>query len=174
MRIHVCSLSRLAATVQETGASHVLTLINVGTPVTRPANILEDHHLFLGMHDITEPMDGYLAPAEAQVDELLAFVRRWDRAAPLVIHCFAGVSRSTAAAYIAACALSPGRDEAEIAQELRASSPTATPNRRLVALADAKLGREGRMLQAIDAIGRGQDCQEGVPFCFGLEAESDA
>lgn len=170
MHIHVCSLNRLADTVAQTRASHVVTLINAGTPVARPPTVLADNHLFLGMHDIVEPMDGYAAPAEAQVDELLAFVRRWDRQAPLVIHCFAGVSRSTAAAYIAACALSPERGEAAIAAELRAGSPTATPNRRLVAFADARLGRQGRMLAAIDGIGRGTDCAEGVPFRFTLEA----
>ena len=59
----------------------------------------------------------------------------------MLIHCFAGVSRSTAAAFIAACALAPNRDEATIARALRAASPTATPNARLVALADAALGR---------------------------------
>ena len=58
----------------------------------------------------------------------------------MVIHCFAGVSRSTAAAFIAACALAPKRDEFDVARALRAASPTATPNARLVALADRALG----------------------------------
>jgi hypothetical protein len=47
-------------------------------------------------------------------------------------------------------------------------SPTATPNRRLVALADRRLGREGRMAAAIAAIGRGADCFEGAPFALEL------
>ena len=44
----------------------------------------------------------------------------------MLIHCFAGVSRSTASAYIAVCQLSPHRDEREIALALRAASPTAS------------------------------------------------
>ena len=105
--------------------------------------------------------------ASATLSELFALRPSWDRAEPLLIHCFAGVSRSTAAAFIAACALAPERDEFAIARSLRAASPTASPNARLVALADAVLDRGGRMNEAIEAIGRGQDCEEGVPF--GLE-----
>ncbi len=86
----------------------------------------------------------------------------------MLIHCFAGVSRSTAAAFIAACALAPKRDEIDIAHALRAASPTATPNARLVALADHALGRSGRMNEAIAAIGRGRDCFEGEPFALEL------
>jgi predicted protein tyrosine phosphatase len=86
----------------------------------------------------------------------------------MLIHCYAGVSRSTASAFIAACKLSPHREEAEIARVLRQASPTATPNLRFVALADERLGRGGRMVSAIEAIGRGQECMEGVPFALEL------
>jgi len=86
----------------------------------------------------------------------------------MVIHCFAGVSRSTAAAFISACALTPGRDEYAIARAIRAASPTATPNMRLVALAEEALARKGRMTGAIEAIGRGEDCYEGTPFVLEL------
>jgi len=85
-----------------------------------------------------------------------------------VIHCFAGISRSTASAFIVACALDPQRDEHDIARAIRDSSATASPNTRLVALADALLAREGRMVAAIDAIGRGVIAEEGVPFRLDL------
>jgi predicted protein tyrosine phosphatase len=64
--------------------------------------------------------------------------------------------------------LRPHRDEAEIAQAVRANSPTATPNARLVAIADAMLGRNGRMVAAIEKIGRGCNCFEGTPFVLEL------
>ncbi|BCM86382.1 tyrosine phosphatase family protein [Methylobacterium indicum] len=167
--LHVCPLSRLPETVDATGARHVVTLINVGTPVIRPPSIAEADHLFVGVSDITDALDGHVLPDEAHVRRLLDFVRAWDRARPLVIHCYAGISRSTAAAFIATCALRPDRDEAEIARELRAASPSATPNRRLVAVADAMLGRDGRMVAAIAAIGRGADAFEGEPFSVTIE-----
>ena len=87
---------------------------------------------------------------------------------PLVIHCHAGVSRSTAAAFIIACALAPSRPENEIADTIRRASHTATPNRRMVAIADAMLKRDGRMVAAIERIGRGSECYEGVPFVLEL------
>jgi predicted protein tyrosine phosphatase len=80
------------------------------------------------------------------------------------VHCYAGVSRSTAAALITTCALDPTRDEQAVADLIRARSPTATPNLRLVAVADALLKRQGRMVAAAERIGRGADCYEGVPF----------
>ena len=113
-------------------------------------------------------MPGETLPDHSHLDGLLAFVSSWDRAEPMLIHCFAGVSRSTAAAFISACALSPQRDEFAIARALRAASPTATPNPRLVALADAKLGRRGRMNGAIAEIGRGEECFVGTPFVLEL------
>lgn len=167
--LHVCPLSRLPETVDATGARHVVTLINVGTPVVRPPAIAEADHLFVGVSDITDALDGHVLPDETHVRRLLDFVRAWDRARPLVIHCYAGISRSTAAAFIATCALRPDRDEAEIARELRLASPSATPNRRLVAVADAMLGRDGRMVAAIAAIGRGADAFEGEPFSVTIE-----
>ncbi len=162
--IHVCSLAKLHETVEQCGARHVITLINGGTVFTRPSNVDPTNHLFLGINDIAEEIEGMVAPAECHMHELLDFVQAWPREAPLVIHCYAGISRSTAAAYATLCALLPDRDEAELAQRLRVASPTATPNARIVALADAVLRRDGRMVAAIAAIGRGKDAFEGEPF----------
>jgi predicted protein tyrosine phosphatase len=162
--IQVCSLARLHRTVAQENASHVLTLINQGTPVTRPPSIAAANHLFIAMSDIQEPLDGHILPAELHVRDLLTFVRAWDRARPMVVHCYAGVSRSTAAALITAAAVNPARPEQDIAAVIRGRSPTATPNLKLVAIADKLLGRDGRLLEAADGIGRGEDCFEGVPF----------
>ncbi len=167
-RVHVCSLARIDEIAHAAGARSMVTLINVGTPVTRPACIAPERHLFIGMSDIGQPLPGHVAPDVAHVENLLAFVRAWDRREPLLIHCWAGVSRSTAAAFVTACALNPERAEDEIASHIRASSPTATPNARFVSIADERLGRKGRMIAAVEAIGRGEDCWEGVPFALPL------
>jgi predicted protein tyrosine phosphatase len=99
----------------------------------------------------------------------LRFVRSWDRAAPLVVHCYAGISRSTAGAFVTACALNPRRDELAIARALRAASHTATPNIRIVSLADRMLGRHGRMVTAIQSIGPGIAAYSSEPFRLDLE-----
>jgi predicted protein tyrosine phosphatase len=166
--IHVCPLARLQETVEDTGARHVVSLLGDETPVQRPAAISEENHLRLRVHDISEPLDGYIVPDEAHVTDLLRFVRRWDRRAPLVMHCYAGISRSTASAFASVCALNPQRDEVSIALALRDASPTATPNIRIVSLADRLLDRQGRMIAAIEAIGRGALAAEGTPFRLDL------
>jgi predicted protein tyrosine phosphatase len=167
--IHVCPLSRISMTVAETDASHLISLINDTTAVERPASIPPERHLFLGMNDIVEPMDGLVLPDDSHVRELLDFVGDWDRTRPMVVHCFAGISRSTAAAFITICALKPERDEFAIAQAFRKASVYAYPNRRLVTLADTLLEREGRMVAAVEAIGPGVVAAESVPFGLAVE-----
>jgi predicted protein tyrosine phosphatase len=167
--IHVCSLAALPETVRLTGASHVLTVMGNVDQVRRPESILAANHLRVSMDDITEPMDGFVAPSETHVAQVLDFIRAWDRGAPLVIHCYAGVSRSTASAFAAACALNPHRDEMAIARQIRAASPIASPNRLIVGLADKALGRDGRMLRALDDIGPATMMVEGQPFRVDLE-----
>src|SRR6202163_1192576 len=167
--IHVCSLARLHETVAATGARHVVTLLKDVELVRRPGGIMAENHLILGMDDITGPLDGYVAPADEHVTRLLDFVRGWDRAAPLVVHCYAGISRSTAGAYVAACALNPGRDEQQIACDIRRASRTAQPNVAIVSLADRLLRRDGRMVRAIETIGPGYAAMEGDPFRLDIE-----
>ena len=167
-RLHVCSLALIGETVAKTGARSLVTLLSPGTEVERPTAIRPERHLYLALSDIVEPMPGQVLADATHLESLLGFIHAWDRAEPMVIHCFAGVSRSTAAAYIAACALAPARDEFVIARALRAASPTASPNARLVALADEALGRRGRMNEGIAEIGRGQPCSEGEPFTLEL------
>jgi predicted protein tyrosine phosphatase len=167
--IHVCSLARLQETVDDTGARHVVSLIGDEARLERPNNIAPENHLWLRLHDISAPLDGYIVPGEEHVADLIGFVRGWDRRAPLVVHCYMGISRSTASAFASVCALNPSRDEASIARALRRASPTATPNIRIVSLADRLLGRDGRMVAAIETIGRGDLTTEAEPFQLELE-----
>ena len=167
--IHVCSLAALPDTVKATGASHVLTVMANVAQVQRPESVLEANHLKVQVDDITEHMDGFVAPSHVHMEQVLGFVRSWDRNAPLVIHCYAGISRSTASAFAAACMLNPNRDEVSIARLIRAASPIAQPNRLMVSLADKALGREGRMLRALDEMGPGNMMVEGRPFRIDLD-----
>jgi predicted protein tyrosine phosphatase len=167
--IHVCSLAALPETVRATGASHVLTVMANVDQVQRPQSVLPANHLKVQMDDITEQIDGFVAPTEAHIEQVLNFVRGWDRGAPLVVHCYAGISRSTASAFAAACALNPHRDEIAIARHIRAASPIAQPNRLIVSLADRALGRDGRMLRALDEMGPSSMLVEGRPFHIDLD-----
>jgi predicted protein tyrosine phosphatase len=169
MTIYVCSLSRVESMVAQTGASHVVSLVTEKAVLPPLPRIAVANRLRLNFNDITAPTEGLVMPTADHVSQLIAFVQTWQPVSPLLIHCWAGVSRSTAAAFITACVHHPERGERDIAQALRAASPIATPNPRLVAYADEQLGRGGRMVAAIDEIGRGMEMMEGIPFCLKLD-----
>lgn len=168
--IHVTPLSRLSETLRRSRANY---LISMASPASADrdgafgqddAACRPEHVLRLVFHDIAEERPGLVAAAAADVTALTDFARGWSGRGALAINCYAGISRSPAAAFIVAAALRPDRDEAELARTLRLSAPSATPNMRLITLADALLGRDGRMIAAIRAIGRGADAYEGEPF----------
>jgi predicted protein tyrosine phosphatase len=162
--IIVSPLSAVQTLVDQHGVSHVVSLLGPDTPHRQFTGIKLDNHLKLTFHDIIEPMDGFSHPQPEHAEQLVSFLQGWAREMPILIHCWAGISRSTASAFTAMCMLRPAANEKEIAWELRAASPSATPNRLLVSYADELLGRGGRMVAAIDSIGRGVDAYEGRPF----------
>jgi predicted protein tyrosine phosphatase len=132
------------------------------------AGLTPDARLHLASHDVCAPGEGLEPPTAGHVAELLAFASDWTGERPLLVHCWAGVSRSTAAAYVIACSKRSDLSEHELAQRLRGLAPTATPNPLIVELADDLLGRGGRMIRAVQAIGRGRETLLGTPFVFEL------
>ena len=125
-------------------------------------------HLRLGVNDIVDIRDGTSPPAKIHVEQLIEFSRSWQPDAPLLVHCWAGVSRSMASAYAVLCdRLGPG-SEVRIAQAMRKRAPYALPNALIVQLADEALGREGRMVEAVRALGPGVMVSEGVCTEFPL------
>ena len=67
----------------------------------------------------------------------------------VLIHCEAGVSRSSAAALIMyADWLGPGREQ-EAMERVLSQRPAAIPNRRMIELADKLLDRGGRLVEAL-------------------------
>ena len=169
--IIVTPLSRLLEISEAHRASRIVTLINSATMVERPPHVAEKDHLFLGFNDIVETREGLTPPGEIHVRSVFAFADTWDRAQPMIVHCYAGISRSTAGAYMTSLYLNPDQDELALAQELRRRSPSATPNIRLISIADDILGRKGRMVDAIKSIGRGADAFEGVPFILPVDGQ---
>jgi predicted protein tyrosine phosphatase len=167
--LHVCPLHELDHVLETTRATHLVSLLTKGSPANRPESIPAANHLAISVSDIAEPLDGHILADAEHITPLIDFARAWPRTAPMVIHCWAGISRSTAAAFVTACALAPERDELAIALALRAASPMATPNRRIVEIADGLLQREGRMVEAIRSIGRGAEASWGIPFILSLD-----
>lgn len=162
-RLHVCPLSAVDATLSRSGAVRLLTCLHDDLLPT-PRQIKAANHLRLVMHDICEPLEHCAPPDAGHIQRLIAFAEKWGGRGDMVVHCWAGISRSTAAAFISLCHINPDTPEDVIAQRLRSASPTATPNRLMVQLADAALMRRGRMMEAVADIGRGEPASEAMPF----------
>ena len=163
-KIIVCSLDDMGDVVANVSAGQLVSLINGQMMPPTPVTLDQNQHLKLSMNDIENPVSGQVTPSTQHVEQLVEFTLQWDQQHPMVIHCWAGISRSTAAAFISLCALNPQTSEHQIAQTMRENSATATPNSLLVSCADQVLGRSGQMVKAIDAIGRGEVASQGEPF----------
>jgi predicted protein tyrosine phosphatase len=149
--------------IAEREPSHLITLLGQEM-IDEHVSMPRGRHLRILVNDIAEPADGLIAPDEAMVRSILAFGASWDTRRPILIHCWAGISRSSATAFILACERNPDVPERLIAEHIRRVSPIAHPNPRLVALADGLMGREGRMIEAIRAIGPGEFATENKTF----------
>jgi predicted protein tyrosine phosphatase len=167
-RILVTPLSSLEDAIESHRPSHIVTLLSPEHMIETPPGFASDHHLKLGVNDVSHPEAGENPPGRDHVDRLLAFSRSWDASQPLLIHCWAGISRSMASAYAVLCdRFGPGR-EVEIALAIRKRAGHANPNLLLVAHADAALGRDGRMVEALQAMGPPLRVMEGVTTAFPL------
>ena len=170
-RILISPYSVLEETVRRHHPSHVVTLM-IEPYVVTPNEVHPDRHLRLGIHDVVEDADGAIVPQSSHVAEMLAFAKGWDRSAPFLVHCWAGISRSTAAAYILMCDIhGPGRED-EIARSLRFLAPHAQPNRLLIQHADRLLSRKGRMIDAVEAMGEARPSLQGEVVELPLALDS--
>jgi len=165
--IIVCGLAEVPAIIAARRPSHLVTLLDPASMIETPDGF-GDRHLKLGVNDIAEPTEGLVLPSETLVTDLLAFARNWDETAPMVVHCWAGISRSSASAFVLACERNPQISEKAIALSMRKAARHAYPNRRIVALADDVLGRRGRMVDAVEAMGDYEYSGVGVPFDFSV------
>ncbi len=158
--IYVCSLREMPRHAAALRPSHIVSLIDHGYQPPTPAGFPPARHHRVQVHDISDPVEGMVCPVEADVARLIEFLGQWDGRAPLLVHCYAGISRSMAAALVALVVGAPGR-EAEAASAMRRVAPHAQPNRRIVALADAILGRDGRLIAACERMGPARLLPEG-------------
>jgi len=100
-QVTICGIDELAGHCAG-GVTHILSILDPGWPEPEPLNIFDlDRRLKLRFHDVIEPHPGWIAPERWDVELLLAFGRDLValRETHLLIHCHAGVSRSTAAAH---------------------------------------------------------------------------
>lgn len=164
MKIIISSLEDVPQVLRRMRPSHMITLLGPDSIDDVPARLPTERHLKVLVNDICEPIEGLIHPTAEMVRDILDFGRGWQPVDPMLVHCWAGISRSSATAFILACERSPQTPEAVIAEHLRKASSAATPNALMVQLADDMLGRGGRMADAVRGIGIGDWVHPNPPY----------
>ena len=154
MTILVCPLSKVLEMVERHKPTRVISLLDPEFTFPDLGPEYAGKHLRLRFHDVDVANHSETGPSTQHVDRLLTFLRSSSAGDVLLIHCRAGISRATAAAFIAACFLNPAVAEHDLAIALRRAAPLARPNQAMVGLADAAMFRGGRMKDAIASTGR--------------------
>lgn len=105
---------------------------------------------FVYFDDIPTPMENRIEPNFQQIQEILDFAKSIESTSSVLIHCWAGISRSTAIAYAILCQVAGPDTETECLAYLRKIRPQAVPDSLIVTLAEIALGREGAMFAAYE------------------------
>ena len=146
MTIYISSLADMPGLVRRFGVRDLVSIIQPDAQPPTPPGVKPERHYRCPVHDIVEHRPDEVLPQTDHIEELIAFLRTWDGEAPLLTHCHAGISRSSAVALIAHV-LQTG-NPAKSVTALREASHYASPNRRIVALADSIMGFDGALVDA--------------------------
>ena len=152
-QVTICGIGELGLHC-ETGVTHVLSLLDPGWPEPEAFGIFNPHRrLELRFHDVIDANPGCIPPQRPDVEQLLSFGRDLAnaKAGHLLVHCHAGVSRSTAAATLIVAQVRPDRPAEEALQTVVRRRPRAWPNLRILELGDALLDRRGEIVGAARA-----------------------
>lgn len=167
-RLTVCGIEELAGHC-ETGATHVLSILDPEWPVPEAFGEFGEHEkLELRFHDVIEEMPDQSPPREEHVTALLAFGRDLMTEPPadahLLVHCHAGISRSSASMTLILAQGLPEVPAPEILEEVLRIREKAWPNLRMLEMGDAMLGRGGTLVAAAHDVYRRQ--VERRPFLW--------
>jgi predicted protein tyrosine phosphatase len=153
-RLTICGLTELAL-FQGAAVTHVLSILDPGYPDPEDfAGYGPHRRLTLRFDDIIDPAPGMMLPERRHIEELLQFgealaAAEGDPLGHLLVHCHAGISRSTASMATLMAEARPDADEDSIFAHIREIRPQAWPNSRMIAMADELLGRSGRLTAAL-------------------------
>ena len=151
LRVTPCGVKELSQ-LGLAGFSHVLSILDPEEPPPKSiAAFNADRWLDLRFHDVIEPDPGFVLVKARHVEQLLEFGGEAMASGPgahLLIHCHAGVSRSTAAAILCLIQAYPSRSAYQALGDVVCIRPGAWPNLRVLELGDDALGRHGEIIAA--------------------------
>ncbi len=156
--ITVCGLEELAGHADRQ-VSHVLSILDPDQPEPEAFGGYGEHaRLELKFHDVIQEMPGFEAPQVEHVEKMLAFgqdlLRDPEPARHLLVHCHAGISRSTAAMTLLLAQAQPGLGADEVLAQVVHIREKAWPNLRILSMGAELLGRQGEFIEAAGAVYR--------------------
>jgi predicted protein tyrosine phosphatase len=160
-KISVCGIQELTGHC-ETGVSHVLSILDPDWPTPEVFGAFGEHaRLEVRFHDVIDANDAdVMAPQREHVADILAFGRRLSEESAVnthfLVHCHAGVSRSTASMALILAQALPHISADHIFEEVLRIRPQAWPNLRILEFGDAELDRHGELVNAAIRIYRAQ------------------
>ena len=145
--VHVCSLHQ----VREIDVSTYDGIITIeDTTIREPFRVQTDEpkQLILRFDDINEPIDDYVIPQMSHIKRALDFADKIEDGS-LLVHCHAGISRSSAIALaVIAKRLGSGKEE-EAIKTLEDINPNCRPNNSMVEMTDELLERDGKLYDKV-------------------------
>ncbi len=148
----ICGLDELIGH-QGRGITHILSILDPEWPDPEAFLAYDPHfRATLRFHDAIEPGPNILLPQRGDVEAIMTFGRDAAEAGGLLIHCHAGISRSTAATLMILAQAHPHEGEDELAERLLQTRPQSWPNSRMITFADELLNRRGRLMNATAGI----------------------
>lgn len=151
--VTVCGIPELAS-FGAAGVTHVLSILDPGVPEPSAFGQYGEHtRLELHFDDIIEELAGMVPPTHDDVVRILSFGRDLlaepQGVAHLLVHCHAGISRSTASLIAILAQARPDRPAREAVEAVVRIRPQAWPNLRMTEFADSILGRGGELVAAV-------------------------
>ena len=170
---HICGIDELGEAPVGT-ATRVVSIISPRAEIPAELAHLRDNLLVLRFDDVIDGTNNYQIVTEDDIARLLAFDRDHAPDETLLVHCTAGISRSTAAMVLLLAQRAPGDEEAIFAQ-IRAIRPKAWPNSRMIAFGDKLLGVNGKLVEALRKHYRIQALRypEMVPMMLAMQRQSE-
>jgi predicted protein tyrosine phosphatase len=153
MEILITDISKVAYNVRYNNVSHVLSLLRgrERNELIMPGDFPKENWLLLDMDDVINET-AVFSPTREQVQHLLQWGNNLPENARLLVHCYAGISRSTAAA-LALKVQQIGKDNiSQAINWLIEHRPQACPNPVITKYADEILDCRGDLHKAAEIV----------------------
>ncbi len=144
--LEICGYSDLDRIIEKFKPTHIISLIE-------NVRFLGNNHLHLQVSDIHGPTLGFTHPIKEHLDELLDYTRNLTDSDRILVHCFAGQSRSTAAAI--AIIIQHGMNYIDAFDHVSSLRPISLPNTAFIKLIDNHFELNGKLIKHNDDYRKG-------------------